>query len=34
VLAETVTATFPPHEHDAMLARHRGLLAAWARDQR
>jgi hypothetical protein len=34
LLVETVTATFPAHEHEQMVARHRGLLGAWARDQR
>ncbi len=34
LLVDTVTATFPPHEHEEMVARHRGLLSAWAQDQR
>ncbi|MFN2628891.1 MAG: RimK family alpha-L-glutamate ligase [Gaiellaceae bacterium] len=34
LLVTTVTATFPPDEHEEMVARHRGLLAAWAHDQR
>lgn len=34
LLVATVQATFPRHEHDAFVAHYRGLLAAWARDQR
>ena len=34
VLVETVTSTFPPHEHDQFIAHFRGLLAAWCRDER
>ena len=34
VLVETVTATFPPHEHEQFVAHFRGLLAAWATDER
>ena len=34
LLVETVAATFPPHEHEEFVAHYRGLLAAWARDQR
>ena len=33
VLVETVGATFPAHEHEAMVARHRGLVGAWVEDQ-
>jgi hypothetical protein len=33
LLVEVVTALFPPHEHEEMLARHRGLVAQWVRDQ-
>ncbi len=33
LLVETVTSTFPPHEHEQMVARHRGLLGAWVADQ-
>ena len=33
LLVDTVQATFPSHEHDEMIARHRGLLGAWASDQ-
>jgi hypothetical protein len=33
LLVQTVTGTFPAHEHEEMVARHRGLLGAWARDQ-
>ena len=34
LLVDSVTAVFPAHEHEAMIARHRGLLGAWVRDQR
>jgi hypothetical protein len=34
LLVETVVSTFPPHEHEQFIAHFRGLLAAWARDQR
>jgi hypothetical protein len=34
LLVETVTGTFPPHEHEAMIARYRGLVGAWALEQR
>jgi hypothetical protein len=34
LLVETVTSTFPPHEHDQFVPHYRGLLAAWARDER
>jgi hypothetical protein len=34
LLVDTVRSTFPPHEHDHFVAHFRGLLAAWARDQR
>ena len=33
LLVDTVTATFPEHEHEAMVARHRGLVGAWVSDQ-
>ncbi|HEY7207046.1 MAG TPA: hypothetical protein VH416_02300 [Gaiellaceae bacterium] len=33
LLVETVAATFPEHEHEAMTARYRGLLSAWAHDR-
>jgi hypothetical protein len=33
VLVESVRATFPAHEHDEMVARHRGLVSAWVADQ-
>ena len=33
LLVEVVTATFPEHEHEEMVARHRGLLGQWAREQ-
>ena len=34
LLVDTVTSTFPPHEHEHFVAHYRGLLAAWAKDQR
>jgi len=34
LLVDTVRATFPAHEHDKFVPHYRGLLAAWARDQR
>ncbi len=34
VLVETVTSTFPAHEHDEFVPHYRGLLAAWCRDER
>jgi hypothetical protein len=34
LLVDTVTSTFPPHEHEHFVAHYRGLLAAWAGDQR
>ena len=34
VLVETVTTTFPPHEHEQFVAHFRGLLGAWASDER
>jgi hypothetical protein len=34
LLVDTVTTTFPAHEHDHFVAHYRGLLAAWARDER
>ena len=34
VLVETVTTTFPPHEHEQFVAHYRGLLGAWATDER
>jgi hypothetical protein len=34
LIVDTVRATFPPHEHDHFIAHYRGLLAAWARDER
>jgi hypothetical protein len=34
LLVETVVSTFPVHEHEQFVAHYRGLLAAWARDQR
>ena len=34
LLVDTVTSTFPQHEHEHFVAHYRGLLAAWATDQR
>ena len=34
LLVGTVRATFPANEHDRFVPHYRGLLAAWARDQR
>jgi hypothetical protein len=34
ILVDTVRNTFPEHEHEQFIAHFRGLLAAWARDQR
>jgi hypothetical protein len=34
LLVETVQATFPAHEHDQFIAHYRGLLGAWATDER
>jgi hypothetical protein len=34
VLVETVTTTFPHHEHEQFVAHYRGLLGAWATDER
>jgi hypothetical protein len=34
LLVDSVTSTFPPHEHDQFVPHYRGLLAAWARDER
>jgi hypothetical protein len=34
VLVETVTTTFPTHEHDEFIAHYRGLLGLWAKDER
>jgi hypothetical protein len=33
LLVDTVAATFPAHEHEAMVERHRGLVGAWVSDQ-
>jgi hypothetical protein len=34
LLVHTVQTTFPAHEHEHFVAHYRGLLSAWARDQR
>ncbi|MDQ3951637.1 MAG: hypothetical protein M3279_01540, partial [Actinomycetota bacterium] len=34
LLVDTVRTTFPPHEHDHFISHYRGLLGAWAKDQR
>jgi hypothetical protein len=34
LLVETVQSTFPAHEHDHFIAHYRGLLGAWANDER
>jgi hypothetical protein len=34
LLVETVQSTFPAHEHDHFVAHYRGLLGAWAADER
>jgi hypothetical protein len=34
LLVRTVASTFPTHEHDSMVERHRGLVGAWVADQR
>jgi hypothetical protein len=34
LLVRTVRSTFPVHEHDRYIAHFRGLLGAWARDER
>ncbi len=34
LLVEIVTGIFPEHEHEQMIARHRGLVGAWTSDQR
>jgi hypothetical protein len=33
LLVEIVRQTFPAHEHEQMVARHRGLVGAWVHDQ-
>ena len=34
IIVDTVRNTFPAHEHERFIAHFRGLLAAWAHDQR
>jgi hypothetical protein len=33
LLVESVRSTFPAHEHEEMVDRHRGLVGAWVKDQ-
>ena len=33
LLVDVVRSTFPAHEHEAMVARHRDLVGRWAGDQ-
>jgi hypothetical protein len=33
LLVHVVSALFPAHEHEEMIARHRGLVAQWVREQ-
>ena len=33
LLVDVVRSVFPAHEEEAMVARHRGLVGAWLRDQ-
>jgi hypothetical protein len=33
LLVDVVSATFPEHEHEEMVARHRGLVGQWLREQ-
>jgi len=34
LLVDTVSSTFPPHEHERFVAHYRGLLGAWAANHR
>lgn len=34
IIVDTVRNTFPPHEHEEFIVHFRGLLGAWAHDQR
>ena len=34
LLVQTVRSTFPSHEHEHFIAHYRGLLGAWADDQK
>jgi hypothetical protein len=34
LIVDTVRTTFPAHEHDHFIAHYRGLLSAWAHDER
>ena len=34
LLVDTIDHAFPPHEHEHFIAHYRGLLGAWAKDQR
>jgi hypothetical protein len=33
LLVATVQRTFPPHEHEQLVAHYHGLVGAWANDQ-
>jgi hypothetical protein len=33
LLVDSIRTTFPAHEHEQMVARHRGLIGAWVKDQ-
>jgi hypothetical protein len=33
LLVDVVRSVFPEHEQEQMVARHRGLVGAWLRDQ-
>jgi len=33
LIVQTVTSTFPAHEHEEFVTHYRGILAAWARDR-
>ncbi|MFN2490494.1 MAG: hypothetical protein ABR529_12305 [Actinomycetota bacterium] len=34
IVVDTITSSFPSHEHEQFVAHYRGLLRAWANDQR
>jgi hypothetical protein len=33
LLLRTVTSTYPPHEHEGLVAHFRGLVGQWGREQ-